>query len=142
MALSAGHLLQRLVLALDRAADGILREHLGISYKRFYFLIALSYVGEVTQHELALALGYSDPAVSTMTADLVREGLVTVKQSPDHGRKRLVRLSTRGREIAAAGAEVLDEHFNELLTKAGVDGAAYTGMTKALFVALAQKTKG
>jgi DNA-binding MarR family transcriptional regulator len=129
------------VLALDRAADGILREHVGISYKRFYFLIALSHFEEVTQHELAVALGYSDPAVSTMAADLVREGLVTVKQSPDHGRKRLVQLSTRGRQIATVGGDVLEVHFDELLTRAGVDGEAYAGMTGALFVALAEKMK-
>ncbi|HEX6552160.1 MAG TPA: hypothetical protein VF026_05315, partial [Ktedonobacteraceae bacterium] len=67
---SLTYLVGRLMFEIDRAADQLLQEHVGISYRRFLFLTVLQYRGTVTQHELAVALGYSDPAVSTMLVEL------------------------------------------------------------------------
>jgi DNA-binding MarR family transcriptional regulator len=48
---SLAYLLHKLVLEMDRAADRLLRTHLGISYKRALFLFVLQQHGTITQHE-------------------------------------------------------------------------------------------
>src|SRR5690242_5966717 len=95
---STAYLLGKFMLELDRAADKLLHAHVGISYKRFLFLTVLQHCGTVTQHELAVALGYSDPAVSTMLVELVKDGYVQTAPSPEHGRKRLVTITPKGSE--------------------------------------------
>ena len=92
---SPAYLLHKLVLEMDRAADKLLRTHLGISYKRALFLFVLQQHGTITQHALAVALGYSDPAVSTMLLELAKDGYIKTTPSPEHGRKRLVTITDR-----------------------------------------------
>jgi DNA-binding MarR family transcriptional regulator len=138
---SPAYLLGRLVFEIDRAADQLLQTHLGISYKRALFLIVLQHCGTVTQHELAAALGYSDPAVSTMLVELAKDGYIQTKPSPEHGRKRLVTITSKGNEVVAKGRQLLDAHFEQLMLIAGVDAQQYSELTKRLYEALIVKTK-
>jgi|SRR5690348_1316606 len=138
---SLSYLAGKLAFELDRAADQLLEEHVGISYRRFLFLTVLQHIGTVTQHELAVALGYSDPAVSTMLVELAREGYIQTAQSPEHGRKRLVTITAKGSEIVAEGRRLLDAHFDQLLVIAGVDAAHYRELTERLHQALMTKMK-
>jgi DNA-binding MarR family transcriptional regulator len=133
--------LHRLVSELDRAADSILQANVGITYKRFLFLSILLYQGTITQHELAVALGYSDPAVSTMLLALAKESQITTSPSPEHGRKRLVTITPLGIEIVTRGRQILDAHFDELLQIAGVDARLLSEMTEHLHQALGKKKK-
>src|SRR5216683_997461 len=102
---SAAYLLHQLVFELDRAADSLLRTQIGISYKRAVFLLVLEECGTVTQHELAVALGYSDPSISTMLVELAKEGYLQTIVSPQHARKRLVSITAKGSEVVAQGAK-------------------------------------
>ena len=86
---SPSYLLGKFMFELDRVADHLLQTQAGISYRRFLFLTVLQHSGTVTQHELAVALGYSDPAVSTMLMELTKDGYVQTARSPEHRRKRL-----------------------------------------------------
>ena len=138
---SLSYLAGKLAFELDRAADQLLQEHVGISYRRFLFLTVLQYRGTVTQHELAAALGYSDPAVSTMLVELAKESYVQTTQSPEHGRKRLVTITPKGNEVVAQGRQLLDRHFDQLLVSAGVDADHYRELTERLHKALITKTK-
>ncbi|SMB84164.1 MarR family winged helix-turn-helix transcriptional regulator [Deinococcus hopiensis] len=133
---SASYLLHRLVFELDRAADRLLRSHFGISYSRALFLFMLQHHGTVTQHELATALGYSDPAISTMLKGLIQDGYVQVVPSPEHARKRLVSLTPQGSHFVAQGRKLLDGKFDELMTQAGVDLQHYADLTQRLNQAL------
>ena len=126
---------------LDRAADHLLQTHLGISYKRALFLIVLQHSGTVTQHELAVALGYSDPAVSTMLVELARDGYVQTTPSKTHGRKRLVSITPKGNEVVAQGRHLLDAHFDQLLDIANVDAQHLREITERLYEALITKMK-
>ena len=127
---SPAYALHKLVLDLDRAADNLLRKRLNISYKRALFLLVLKHHGTITQHELAVALGYSDPAVSGMLVELERSGYLNTAQSPEHGRKRLVTISPAGRVLVKAGRRLLDSRFAELVESAGVDAELYQQMTE------------
>ena len=139
-ATSPAYLLGRFVLELDRVADHLLQSQLGISYKRTLFLIVLQY-GTVTQHELAVALGYSDPAVSTMLVELAKDGYVQTTPSETHGRKRLVMITPKGNEVVTHARQVLDAHFDQLLVLAGVDGQQLRDITERLYQALMVKMK-
>ena len=108
---SPSYLLGRFMFELDRVADHLLQTQAGISYRRFLFLTVLQHSGTVTQHELAVALGYSDPAVSTMLMELTKDGYVQTARSPEHGRKRLVTIEPKGNEVVAQGRQLLDAAF-------------------------------
>src|SRR5215467_2981775 len=133
---SPAFLLGRFMFELDLAADHLLRTHVGISYKRALVLIVLKYCGTVTQHELAIALGYSDPAVSTMLVELAKDGYVKVTKSETHGRKRLVAITPKGNEVVALGRQLLDAHFDQLMARAGVDAQQLQEITEQLYRAL------
>src|SRR5215467_2821049 len=138
---SPSYLLGRFMFELDRAADHLLQTQVGISYRRFLFLTVLQHCGTVTQHELAVALGYSDPAVSTMLVELAKDGYIQTAKSPEHGRKRLVSITPKGNEVVAQGRQLLDSQFDQLLVIAGVDAQLYRELTERLHRALLTKTK-
>jgi DNA-binding MarR family transcriptional regulator len=138
---SPAYLLGQLMFELDRAADQLLQAHLGISYKRCLFLLVLQRCGTVTQHELAVALGTSDPAVSTMLVELAKNGYIQATKSPEHARKRLVTITPKGSEVVAQGRQLLDAHFDQLLGIAGVDAQHYRELTQRLHQALMTKMK-
>src|SRR5215831_1933660 len=96
---STTYLLGRFVFELDRTADHLLQTEVGITYRRFLFLTVLQASGTVTQHRLAVALGYSDPAVSMMLVELAADGFLETSKSPEHGRKRLVTITRKGSEV-------------------------------------------
>jgi DNA-binding MarR family transcriptional regulator len=139
---SPAYLLHKLVFDLDRAADGLLRRRLNISYKRALFLLVLEHHGTITQHDLAVALGYSDPAVSSMLIGLKESGYLTAVPSREHRRKRLVTITPTGRAIVRAGQRMLDSHFAELMALAGVNAEEYQQMTQKLQHAVATRMKG
>jgi DNA-binding MarR family transcriptional regulator len=136
---SLGYRLHKLVGNLDRAADKLLRAHLGLSYQRALFLLALQQCGTVTQHELAVALGYSDAAVSTMLLELAHEGYVQTAPSPEHGRKRLVTITPNGSAAIAAGRQLLDGRLDALLVAAGVDAQHFGELIDRVSSALGAK---
>lgn len=138
---SLAYLLGKLMFEIDRAADQLLQAHVGISYRRFLFLTVLQHCGTVTQHELAVALGYSDPAVSTMLVELAKDGSIQTTKSPEHARKRLVTLTPRGSEVVAQGRHLLDSHFDQLMQTAGVDAQHYRELTEHLYQTLVAKRK-
>ena len=136
---SPSYLLGRFMFELDRVADHLLQTQVGISYRRFLFLTVLQHSGTVTQHALAVALGYSDPAVSTMLVELARESYLQTSQSPEHGRKRLVTITPKGNEVVARGRQLLDAHFDQLLAQASVDAQQLREITERLYQALITK---
>ena len=138
---SPAYLLHKLVFELDRAADHLLRTHMGISYKRVLFLAVLQECGTVTQHALAVALGYSDPAVSTMLLELAKDGYLRTAPSPEHGRKRLVTITPKGSEVVANGRHLLDSRFDQLMGAAGVDAQHYRELTEHLYYILVANRK-
>ena len=141
MAESTSYLLGKFVTFLESEAEHLLRVQLGISYRRMLFLFVLQHEESITQHRLARHLGYSDPAVSTMLRELVKDGYVTTTPDPDHGRKHLVCITPRGLELARQGRHLLDTHFDELVQLAEVDDQQLQDMTRRLLAALAIKTQ-
>jgi DNA-binding MarR family transcriptional regulator len=133
--------LHKLVFALDRVADTKLQETFGISLKRALFLVVLHREGEMIQHQLAVALGYTDPAVSSMLTELVKQGYVDIETNPQHRRKRMVNLTKEGNKLITRVKTYLDEQFTQLIYTAGVDEQSYNRQTEQLYQALTEKGK-
>lgn len=129
---SPAFLLHKLVTEMDKAADTILHSQFGLSYNRFHFLLVLYQQGIMSQHSLALALGYSDPAISNMVQVLATEDYVTVKTSGQHRRKRLVELTPKGKKLTLSASSLLNKHFHELMQRAGINVDSYHQQTQAL----------
>jgi len=138
---SLAYLLGKLMFEMDRAADHLLQTQVSISYSRFLFLTVLQHSGTVTQHELAVALGYSDPAVSTMLVELAKDGYIRTTPSPEHGRKRLVTITPKGNEVVAQGRQLLDSHFDQLMLIADIDAQHFRELSERLHQALIAKMK-
>src|SRR5258708_13855159 len=133
------YLLGKLMFEIDRAADQLLQTHVGISYRRFLFLTVLQHCGTVTQHELAIALGYSDPAVSTMLVELAKDGYIQTTKRPEHGRKRLVAITPKANEVVAQGRKLRDSHFDQLMVIADIDAQHYSQLPARLHHPLSTK---
>jgi len=131
------YLLHRLVHALDRVADALLQAQLGISYSRFMFLAVLSHHEAATQHELAVVQGTSDAAVSLMTAELKKLGLVAVTPSPVHGRKRTLALTAAGARLVTRGDAALRQAFARIVAESEVDEHRLAGDLRSLYAAIA-----
>ncbi len=134
--------LHKLVYTLDQYADKLLKVALGVSYKRVLFLAVLRHHGLLTQHQLATLLGYSDAAVSFMLSELKKDGYVVITPSPEHGRKKIVKLTNAGIRMSEQASRILDKKFASLGEIAEVDIDEYERTTEQIYQALtAERTK-
>ena len=113
--------LHALVAVLDRAADQILKERLGITYSRYLTLLTLQRLGSATQRELAAELGVSEPSVSRSVPLLTEEGFLTVTSVAGGGNRRRVELTAAGEKLVDEAADILEDSFAQLMEATGVN---------------------
>ena len=97
----------RLAAELDRQADRILRERLGLTYPEFLHL-ALIDGGAASMSELAGRMGLTRAAVSKKVPDLEARGLVRVERG---GRERALRLTAAGVRLVRRAGDLLEAEF-------------------------------
>ena len=73
--------LQQIAVRMDQAADRILRDAEGITYRRYRFLYAMDRLNVVSQRDLARWMGLTEPSVSRMVRALVAEGWIESRRS-------------------------------------------------------------
>src|SRR5687767_6031913 len=112
--------LHALVAVLDRAADRILRERLGITFSRYLTLLTLQRLGSATQRELAAELGVSEPSISRSVPLLTDEGFLTVTSVTGGGNRRRVELTSAGEKLVDEAADILEDAFAQLMETTGV----------------------
>ena len=132
--------LHGLTARLDRAADRILRAHLGLPYRRFLALVVVG-EGAPTQRVLAERLGVTEPSTSRMVGVLAEAGLLDVSPDPAGGNRRLLSLTPAGKEQVEACAALLEGRFAGLVEHSGVDYERYAADTRSLLHAL-ERTEG
>jgi len=132
--------LHALVAVLDRAADDILQERLGITFNRYLTLLTLQRLGQVTQRELAAELGVSEPSVSRTVPVLADEGFLTVTSVAGGGNRRRVELTAVGEKLVDDAADLLEDSFAQLMSAAGVEQDQILGITHPLLGVLAGNT--
>lgn len=81
---------------------------LGSSVPQYQVLIRLAMEGAVSQQELTLDAGLDAAGVSRLVARMAEEKLVTIKVDARDRRRRLVRLTSKGKALAEALAPVVD----------------------------------
>jgi DNA-binding MarR family transcriptional regulator len=128
---SLSYELHKLTARLDRAADGLLRDHVDVSYSRFLALFAVSQ-GAVSQRALADWLGQSEPSVSRMVGVLAESGLLEVTRVAGAGNRRRLELTGEGAELVKRASRLLEERFAELVDRSGVSYSSYQRSTRRL----------
>jgi DNA-binding MarR family transcriptional regulator len=118
--LALSRALHRLTSRLDRAADQILRSDAGISYPRFLALYMVGLEGADTQRALSERLGVTEPSVSRMTRVLAQAGLLEAVGDPAGGNRRLLRLTSEGREVVERCGGDLEQRFATMVKASGV----------------------
>ena len=128
--------LHALVTVLDRAADEILKDRLGITYNRFLTLVTLQRLGSATQRELATELGVSEPSVSRALPILAEAGYVSVTTTAGEGNRRQVELTAAGDKLVNEAADLLEDGFAEVMNQAGVKAGEILHVTASMLGAL------
>jgi len=127
--------LHKLTARLDRAADGLLREHADVSYPRFLALFAVRQ-GAENQRALARWLRQSEPSTSRMVGVLAEAGWLEVSRTPGTGNRHQLKLTGAGSRLVATCAELLENRFSELVAQAGIHYDRYLESTRRLLVQL------
>jgi DNA-binding MarR family transcriptional regulator len=127
--------LHKLTARLDRAADGLLRNHGGVSYSRFLALFAVS-EGATSQRELARWLGQTEPSTSRMVGVLAQQGLLSATTVAGAGNRRHLQLTERGAELVDRCGRLLEARFEVLVERSGVPYAEYQAHTRRLLCQL------
>jgi DNA-binding MarR family transcriptional regulator len=133
--------LHALVARLDRSADRILRDELGISYRRFLALFMVRDLGDATQRALAERLEVTEPSISRMTTVLSDAGLLVAEPDPAGGNRRRLRLTAAGEQLVTACRALLAARFETLIELSGVPAAAYARHTRRLLEVLGEDAR-
>jgi DNA-binding MarR family transcriptional regulator len=128
---SLSYELHKLTAQLDRAADGLLRRHEGVSYSRFLALFGVR-EGAASQRELAGWLGQTEPSTSRMVGVLADDGLLDVTRVAGAGNRRKLQLTEGGDELVDRCGRLLEGRFEELVKRSGVPYASYHRHTRRL----------
>jgi DNA-binding MarR family transcriptional regulator len=107
--------LHALVATLELEAERLLAARFGISHSQLGFLAPLLATKTLDVTSLAAAMRVSVPAVSKRTGWFVDRGLVVADTTSANGRRVLLSLTPKGRELAAAAMAALDEGLSALL---------------------------
>ena len=125
-----------LTARLDRAADRLLQERFGISYRRFLVLYMVGDLGVATQRALAEQLDVSEPSVSRMIGVLRDAGLLRADSRPGDGNRRHVALTDDGRELLTKAGRHLTQRLAEVVERSGIPRRAFIGHARRLSAAL------
>ena len=127
--------LHKLTARLNRAADELLRDHVGVSYARFLALLGVAQ-GAETQRALALWLGQSEPSTSRMVRVLAESGWLDVSRIPGAGNRRQLELTKSGHALVKECGQLLEDRFSDLVDRAGVPYERYQQNTRRLLAEL------
>ena len=105
--------LHKVVFLLDKIADEILEEKLGMTFSQFKILIAIDHK-TMSQREIADYWDMTEAAVSRQIELLLDKKLVELEENPDNRRQHVLKLSQAGREMYDKGFKVLDEKTEEV----------------------------
>ncbi|MEU5896634.1 MULTISPECIES: MarR family transcriptional regulator [unclassified Streptomyces] len=103
-----------------------------LSHSQLRLLGTLEEIQPATQHQLAEALGVSDPAISRSLRSLEAEGYVTISVDPAHRRRRLVALTPLGQDTFLTEGKPLEEELRTALLKADFPYDRYLADTHRL----------
>lgn len=106
--------LNEVVNTLNASADRLLREHFGLTYRQFLFLVTLQALENPTASYLAECIGVSRAAVSQSLPRFVERKLVEVSAVYGNEKNLALSLTSKGEQLASGAADFLEEEFRIL----------------------------
>lgn len=106
--------LRRLARVLDRRAEAILQEQLGITVPMFLTLATTGDCGSINQTELADRIGITKGTVSRQIVAAEEAGLLTALTSPHSRREKVIALTPRGQTAYRDGCVLLAPVVDQL----------------------------
>lgn len=128
--LALGSRLRMLTAAITEDAKKIYALYgVALSPKWFPVFYVLSEGGEKTVTGIAGAIGHSQPSVSKIVREMAAKGLVRERRASADGRKNLVRLSTKGRQLTE---KIKDQYADVYAAVSAVSKQANVDLWKAI----------
>src|SRR5699024_694542 len=126
LTVTSAELLHRVTSLLKRSGAAMGSDGFGMTYARALLLRAVAAQPGICQRELAYALGYTAPAVSSLLKEIWLGGLVTVATSSTSKRINEVFLTAVGAELETKISQTLDARFKDVLRAASVNDGQLT----------------
>lgn len=89
---------------------------LGVTPPMYHVLFRLAHDGELQQQDLVLDSGLDAAGVSRIIAKMIDQRLITAKVDPSDRRRRLVRITAKGRRLEESLAPVVDAAVRTVVT--------------------------
>jgi DNA-binding MarR family transcriptional regulator len=107
---SLSYLLQHTSVIMQRQADQVLQERLGVGMSQYRILMTLQDRPNVQQRFLADSLGQTEASISRQVKLLVERGMLAVQINPQNRREHVTVLTAKGAKITQAAEGVLSEY--------------------------------
>jgi len=107
--------IQRLAFRIERHADQILLEKLGIGFSQFRIIHELERNPKAKQNQLARALGQTEASISRQVKIMRADRLMITSINPSNKREHITTLTPKGARIKEAATESLDKLYKSLI---------------------------
>jgi DNA-binding MarR family transcriptional regulator len=95
---------------MQRQADQVLQERLGVGIAQFKLLTALHERPQVQQRFLAGSLGQTEASISRQVKLLTEKSMLVAQVNPKNRREHIMTLTPKGVKITQAAREILDAY--------------------------------
>jgi len=108
--------LNAIVMKLNKIADTVLFDTLGITYGKFLILMTIYEHQNHKQQTICERMDLSKSVVSKRIKELMNKGLIVKKSNPSSKRESLIDLSEKGLETLQSSYRLLIEQSQKVLT--------------------------
>lgn len=117
MAQNAGFAFQKLAFTLLRRSDDLLQSKLSIGYAQYKLLEVLKEYPNSSQRFVAATLMQTEASISRQVKLMQKAGLLRVGTPSNNKRVRVISLSTKGDEVHARAAQILNDYHMPLFER-------------------------
>lgn len=101
----------KMVYAVDRGADRLLKERFNASFSQFMVLMAIDCCTKPSQQDIAQFMDLTPAAVSRQIDALVKSGSISRKPDPENRRSHMIALTPKGKSRMIEMKQVLLSSF-------------------------------
>jgi DNA-binding MarR family transcriptional regulator len=114
-----GYLLQHTAGIMQRQADQVLQERLGIGMSQYKILMMLQRVPDTQQRTLADGLGQTEASISRQIKLLQEKGMLVTTVNASNHRQHVTTITPKGIRIGEAARDILMQGLAGLLPELG-----------------------
>jgi DNA-binding MarR family transcriptional regulator len=115
------YLVQHLAAVMNKQADQVLQEQLGIGLSQYRILMMLDWNPRAPQQALADGLGQTEASISRQIKVLQSKRLVSVRPDPNNRRRHIAVPTTLGLQVTEAASNILRRSFGPEFSRLGED---------------------